>query len=456
MIVGDGRRAGRRPPRAPPRRCRAAARRLELGHEQSVASPPGTRSRQAPDCASSRSRSTASGTSPARPRARRRGRLPVAAATRRDASNAKLSSTRRVHRAVAIVEQLPGEVRPAGQRAADAGRRQQGGDGDPIERHRASFPGSVQRAQPMIRLRLARSRRCRSPRGPAAALAATSRKPLAPSASLHAGSSRTWRGSVASTGPSLDKVTVHRSERSAGTSPALSRTAGSSPVDHRPPCLQAPGAASRRRSAAGTRRCRPGRPAHRRAWRAGTQHRLGRGAQQLAVRAPARRGISPSTLASRPSGSPGHTHVVGGKRHPERPVDAPGEVVDPALGPVRIEQAAARIVHGMDLQHHLVEVAGQPLELRRRHPGRQRGDRELEGRRQPRSQRGEEAGVGRKLGGRAVIVDLDAGKRARHRLEARHDLVEQSPVSAPRRAGRRSGSRRSPAFAWPGRPAREC
>ena len=46
------------------------------------------------------------------------------------------------------------------------------------------------------------------------------------------------------------------------------------------------------------------------------------------------------------------------------------------------------------------------------------------GRRQPRPERGEETRVGRKLGGRAVIVDLDAGKGRRHRIDARHDLVE--------------------------------
>ena len=45
--------------------------------------------------------------------------------------------------------------------------------------------------------------------------------------------------------------------------------------------------------------------------------------------------------------------------------------LDPALRLLGIEQAAARVIDGMDLQDDLVEIPGEPLEFRRIHPGRQ-------------------------------------------------------------------------------------
>ena len=63
-------------------------------------------------------------------------------------------------------------------------------------------------------------------------------------------------------------------------------------------------------------------------------------------------------------------------------------------------------------------------------------------RRQALPQRVEEAGVGRELRGRAVIVDLDAGRSAGQRRRASPRSGRAAPACALRRAGRRCGTRR--------------
>jgi hypothetical protein len=104
-------------------------------------------------------------------------------------------------------------------------------------------------------------------------------------------------------------------------------------------------------------------------------------------------------------------------------MDALSERTDPAFRLIGIEQAAARVVDGMDLQDDLVEIADERLEGRRAHPGRQRRDGKRQRTRQPRPQFAEEVRVGRQLRRRAIVVDLQA--RQRRGGDPGHDLVEQ-------------------------------
>src|SRR5260370_23889686 len=83
--------------------------------------------------------------------------------------------------------------------------------------------------------------------------------------------------------------------------------------------------------------------------------------------------------------------------------------MDPAARPRPIAQPGVRITYAMPLQDDLVRLGKESVCIRRREPGRQRGNRQRNRGVKPRAQAGDEPRVDLEAGDAGIVIDFNPG-----------------------------------------------
>src|SRR5260370_33697038 len=81
--------------------------------------------------------------------------------------------------------------------------------------------------------------------------------------------------------------------------------------------------------------------------------------------------------------------------------------MDPAARPRPIAQPGVRITYAMPLQDDLVRLGKESVCIRRREPGRQRGNRQRNRGVKPRAQAGDEPRVDLEAGDAGIVIDFN-------------------------------------------------